>query len=323
MRQSKQLFAMFVTCSLALSPNMVWAEGALLSGSKTNGSSSSTATSSGGLGGTSYVPAQASNPTTTKTEAMLNNAKEAKDKQNSGKTAAMIAAGVMAATAAATCPACTKRGTCPICYAAVIGAAAAALTASQMDKAKNKSNQQAYDVNPVDTKDGSKDIVLGDTPEYQNVTKGISNAGKSAGMKVSNDMTTVTTPDGRTISVADAVSGGGGGLSSSEQAALAANLKAAQAQVAAKMGKDGTLTDGDVIEEYSGGGRGGIATAAADTPAVAAAEEKKGREPSSVEGAFREYNGEKIGVAMDSMFEMMHRRYKHHAEDRNSFLANQ
>jgi len=329
----KQTSKLILILCLVVSPLTALSQ-VLLSGSKSTtdssgSSTSSTATSSGGLGGSSYVPSQSISPTVSKTDAMLTNAQNAKDKQDNGKQMAMIAAGVMGATAAATCPACTKRGTCPICYGALIGAAASLLTAGQMGKASDQSKQQAYDVNPLDMANSSSQnqTKVEDTPAYQNAQKQISSAAKAAGASVSSDLKSLNTADGRNISIPQAMSSGAGasGLTASEQAALATNLKSGQDAIAQKTGADGTKASGDILEEYAGGGsRGGFGKAASDDPAVVAAQAKAdARKPSSVEGAFKEYNGEKIGVAMDSMFEMMHRRYKHHAEERQSFIRTQ
>lgn len=314
----RKLFAIFAALSMSFSPVATLAAetGVVLGGTATNVNKGATA-SQGGLGGVSYVPSQAATPVISKTDALLNNAKKAASQQGAGQQMSMIAAGVMTATAAATCPGCGHRGTCGTCKASLIGAAASALTSLAMSQAKNTSDTQAYDVNPLDVANPANQPKYEESPEYQKVVKDIRNAAKSGNMVLSKDLTKLTDPDGKATSVAGAVtSPSTSGLSASEQASLATTLKKAQDAVAAKIGKDGLASSGS--EESVGGSRPAARTSFAEATNVPAA--ASSRKPSSVEGAFKEYNGEKIGVSVDSMFEMMHRRYKHQAEERQMFM---
>ncbi|PWU19170.1 MAG: hypothetical protein C5B49_06200, partial [Bdellovibrio sp.] len=53
--------------------------------------------------------------------------------------------------------------------------------------------------------------------------------------------------------------------------------------------------------------------------AAGAAAAGAGRNPASLEGSFKDHHGDKIGVSVDSVFEMMHRRYRFEASQNKFF----
>lgn len=89
-------------------------------------------------------------------------------------------------------------------------------------------------------------------------------------------------------------------------------------------GADGGASIAEVNEGGDTGGNGGTNAAnsgLAEGGLAAGAAGAKSRRPSSVAGMSKDFNGDKIGVAQDSLFEMLHRRYRVH-NDANSFLPN-
>jgi hypothetical protein len=88
----------------------------------------------------------------------------------------------------------------------------------------------------------------------------------------------------------------------------------------AAQGVDGSTSDTSVIEstgDYSGGGDGGgrSATTGAGSGVYAMSGVAPGavgvnRDPAQVEGSSVMYNGEQIGVAIDSLYKIQNRRYK-------------
>jgi hypothetical protein len=264
------------------------------------------ATATGGA----YTPTVVTAVSTGGTTGIQNNGANASQKQSNGGNAAMIAAALMAATAAATCPACQTRGTCPICIAAMLGAAAAALTAGKMKDAENKSNTQITDVNP--TKPGAltpvNQAARNESPEQ--TAERINKSTGASGPKLSKDLSKLKLKDGREINVGSAVSaagggGGSGGLKGGELSALKDALKQAK-DAALKAAKDGEQS-GDSNAYVSG--KPGSSSDAPTSTAVASAGFAANRDPASVTGAFKDHNGDKIGVASDSMFIMINRRY--------------
>lgn len=265
-----------------------------------------------GVNGTaSYTPSTIVDPMPTRTDGMQNNAQDASGKQAGGNAAALAALAAMLATMAATCPACGTRGTCPICAAAGIGAAASGLTAGNMSGAKKLSDTQKANVNPT---------LKVDEAEYAesdpaNTAKKINAAAKESGVKVSPDLKTMTTADGKVVSTESAFTGGSG-LNSAELSALK-DMKAKAQDAAAKAalaGKDATAGADDSIA--GGGGKG---SSSSDTTTVVGGGFGVKRDPAAVAGAFKDFNGDKIGVASDSMFSMIKRRYNFESE-RNAFV---
>ncbi len=262
-----------------------------------------------------YTPTIVGVPTVTTETAIQNNGQSASSKQGAGGAAAAAAMAAMAATAAATCPACETRGTCPVCVASLIGAAASGQTGDNMDNAQGLSNQQVAAVNPTVKPDEAPKGFAG-SPAYTAATKDIEKATAGTGFKVSKDLKTVSTNDGRTLDVGKSATGGSsGGMSPLELSSFKDQLKKAQevAQKAASAAQDGLGTG---LEEPSGGGLS--RTTSADSPAAPTVRTGK-RAPANMAGAYKDLNGDRIGVSVDSMFEMMHRRYRA-SSDREMFI---
>lgn len=262
-----------------------------------------------------YTPIAAPNPS--KTEGLENNGQLASQKQGQGGAAAAAALAAMTATMAATCPACAIRGTCPTCIASTIGAAASGLTGSNMDKAQGLSNGQVNAVNPTATPGVKKGFV--NSTAYQAAMKDLEKATNGTGVGISKDFKTITTPDGRTIDAAKALSGGGG-LSGGELSMLKDQMKKA-ADAAAK------VTGAPVMPNVNA--QDGEGTGAASTASSSGADDSerqgggvavaRSRAPANIAGATKDLNGDPIGVGVDSLFEMMHRRYRA-SSDRQMFI---
>lgn len=303
----KKFFAVLTSLVFVLAPVASWS-GPLLSGDGTGGLKSAAA---GGLGGSSYVPVATTGPTTSTTTGIQNNGQNASGQQDNGKMMAMITAGVMAAMAAATCPDCGKRGTCGVCMGSIAGGLAAGLAASQMQGAENKSNAQVTSVNPTATPIASGAGSLTGLSTLKN----LKTAAKSLGGNLSADGKKVTLADGTVI---DGTTGSPNKspLSASEKAMMDSALAKAKADFEKLAGKDGGASTAE-MDEALGGSGSGSGTAASELQAGVAAAAATGRQPTSVAGAFKDFNGDKIGVAQDSLFEMMHRRYKLKGEDKS------
>lgn len=274
----------------------------------------------GGLGGSSYVPANDTQPKVSAVQGIENNGKDASGKQGGGQQAAMITMAAMAALAASTCP---NPSTQAICAASLMGAMAAGMTGSQMGSAKNKSVGQVTSVTPTSPTEtpGASTPTIENSTEYQSAVKDLSKATKSIGATLGKGATSYTTADGKVISPSNSSSGSAAPLSSGEQKMLADTMKKIEKEIQDKVGKDGGVSVVEVNEGFGGGGARGRSSSnmLSDTPSGAGGGEVNLRQPASVAGDFKEFNGEKIGVAQDSMFEMMHRRYKMHGES-DSFI---
>lgn len=313
----KQLiFRILVAAAVALAPTVGLTQtGVVISGSGAPPKAGTQVKSIEGVGGTSsYTPSTVINPDASKTDGMQNNALDASSQQKSGNAAALAAMAVMMGIAAATCPACGVRGTCGICAASTAGAAASGLAAGQMSGAKQKSDQQKMDVNPTLKPETTEYF---DSEAKAEAAKKMNKAAKG-GATVSPDLETITTADGRTLNTAKAFTSGAG-LNSAELAALK-DMKAKAQEAAAKAalaGKDSTPGGDDGMP----GGGGGVKTASTETTTAVGGGFGVKRDPAAVAGAFKDYNGDKIGVASDSMFNMIKRRYSFEAS-RDAFAPN-
>lgn len=312
------LMSMTVTLSMMF-PATVF--GTVIQGTTSTGSVPATGTTETGtgLGSSSYTPTTAVTTTTTGIE---NNGKEGSKNQGNGSNMAMITMIAMAGIAAATCPACGKRGTCPICMASLLGAAAAGLAGQKMDNAQDLSNTQVTDVNPTAPIGGGETPTpIENTPEYQNAVKNMKTAAKSIGATVNKDGTQITTADGEVLDPTKDNKYSNYKPTASEQGMISSALSKAKEDMAAK-GADGAAS---VAAEGEGGEDGGSGssstrTALADESAGGGAgAAANGRKPASVAGMSKDFNGDKIGVAQDSLFEMLHRRYQVH-NNNNSFI---
>lgn len=322
---TKYLLSLTASFCLALLPQASWSQtGVVLQGGGATGTSK-TGTQQGvqvksleGAGGSaSYTPSTVVNPDVSKVSGMENNAKDAASKQSSGQAAALAAMAAMMAVAAATCPACGTRGTCPICIASTIGAAASGLTAGNMAGAKAKSNTQFSNVTP--TQNTANNPQYAERETIDAARKEIEKNLKGSGVKVSSDLKKITTADGRTLEVDDAFSGGAG-LTGSEAAELLKLKPEIQAAAAKAAGAGIDATPGEEGDTFGGGGKSGGSASEAVLAASGAAS-LNSRNVASVAGTFKDFNGDRIGVAADSMFRMINRRYGVEASKDNFIVS--
>ncbi len=309
------IFSFAVATMVALAPLLATAQtGVVISGSGVTPKPGSQVKTIQGVGGTaSYTPSTIVDPMPSKTEGMQNNAKDASSQQGSGKAAALAALAAMIATMAATCPNCPIKGTCGICAMAGIGAAASGLTAGNMSGAKKLSETQKSDVNPTLDPSYTDEFADGGISE---TAKKINKAAAGSGFTVSPDLKSVSTADGRALNTASAFTGGAG-LNSAELSALKDVKTKAQDAAKAAAGKDATAGAEDAIAG-GGGSKGG--SAASTTTTVGGTGFGVKRDPAAVAGAFKDFNGDRIGVASDSMFAMIKRRYSFES-DKQSFVS--
>lgn len=129
----------------------------------------------------------------------------------------------------------------------------------------------------------------------------------------------ITTPDGKSYKPSDFASESAmaaAGFSSGAIAGAVATYDAIQKKAAEKAEKMklGALTTASGFDEGGGSGGGSASSVETSTEGVAVAGSGGGvsidRDPSSLAGMQKNYNGEPIGVAADSIFLMMTRRYK-------------
>lgn len=140
-------------------------------------------------------------------------------------------------------------------------------------------------------------------------------AAKKNGVKYDPKTGKFTLPDGKVM---------GPGDIGSKDAAMAAGVSAgdfdkamkAAADAEKKAGAASKLASGDVGVE--GGGGGGLTPPPADSQEDAAIRGAL-REPTSVAGMAKNFNGDMIGVSGDDIFKMMARRYKQ-MDSKDSFL---
>jgi hypothetical protein len=206
---------------------------------------------------------------------------------------------------AGSCPVCPiNAAMCPICVGSTIGLSASMETGSKMGQAKDLSDGQTTAVNPTmptGTPSPTSNSFTS-SPAVSSAAAQAAQAAQAAGMSIAPDYSSFTTPDGRTINLNTAGANGlPAGLTPAEANALKSALKDAQAAGAKAAGAVKTQV---AVNEMSGDGshRGEIAP-------VKVAKTVHKRVPISVAGAFKDINGDRIGVAADSMFEMISRRY--------------
>lgn len=298
-------------------------------GTVIQGSNQGTVTATGtgtntntGLGGSSYAPTTVNQPTINRTTGIEQNGRNGSQQQGNGSDMSMITMIAMAAVAAATCPACGKRGTCPICMASMLGAAAAGMAGKKMDNAQGISDTQVTDVTPTaPIPGGTTPTPIENTPQYQGAVKNMKTAAKSIGATVNKDGTVITTADGEELTPTKDNKYANYRPTAAEQGQINAALAKAREDMASKPGGDGGASVVAEGEGEGGGGSGssGTRTALADEGMTAGSGRLAGRRPSSVAGMSKDFNGDRIGVAQDSLFEMMHRRYQFH-NNNSSFL---
>lgn len=254
---------------------------------------------------TSFIPSH--NVEVEATKGHRDDGKNAAAKQKSAMMAALASAAITAAIAAATCPNPKMKA---MCTAATIGTMAGLAIAGAMNAAKNKSETQVANVTaggkPTDT------APITSNRSYQATARSLGETSKRAGNTVDLDKSTVKLADGRKIALDDLSSPSAmsaAGLKPGEIKALGELLKESNAKAEAKLADASDGQSGD--ETYSGGSR----TVYSDSPSSSGGG-YEARKPADISGATRNYNGTKIGVAAESIFVMMNRRYHHEASQK-------
>lgn len=162
-----------------------------------------------------------------------------------------------------------------------------------------------------------RDTLNGSVPEVRAISTNIKSL-QDSGL-LSKDLKSITTPDGKKFDAKDFGSKNamsqagvpGSAIQKGLDAFAAANKKAQE--IAEKL-KLGALTEVAGYDE--GGGSGGSSAIAGEdynaqgVPVGGVGNGSNEREPANLAGMQKNYNGEPIGVAADSIFLMMSRRYK-------------
>lgn len=246
--------------------------------------------------------------------------------------AGIAAGGYMAGTNCPSCPYCNY-------YACALGIAGVVLGASVMNSqegAKGKSDRLTSCVTvggacggtaPNGAGDGQNNGPTGtaNVPAGTQAANEILNKMANYGVKVDKNGN-ITLPNGKTINAKDVSSSAGMSALGGSPKDLAAfnNSVKAEAKKLADKAKGGDTETDMFGGENSGGGAAAAAAAQMPGVPVAAAPRIGGidRNPAQVAGMAVNLNGDKIGVAADSLFLMIDRRYELH-KTRGSFLQNQ
>ncbi|WP_413585721.1 hypothetical protein [Bdellovibrio sp. HCB274] len=231
------------------------------------------------------------------------------------------------------------------CAVAAAFTAMAILSMKQAKENGNKASQSMYtgDLSDAYGSNGNYNSSVANDPEYKSVAAvgsdymkkaeaGLSDL-KAQGL-VNNSATKITSPDGSTYNVADMGSAAGMAAAGLPQGAIDSAM-AGSAQVqkkALEKVKIGSTTAVNGYEEGGGGGSGrspsnSESSGGADYAGYPGAGGSGGsgslldKDPSRLAaGMSKNYNGEPIGVAADSIFLMMSRRYKV-KESQDSFFG--
>lgn len=234
---------------------------------------------------------------------------------------------VMGAQASASCPNGPQCPMAPMYY--MMGAQALAQAAASMAQSKQASGTQAQ----VDWRSGGYDSGAGgttyddairatgvDPKQLESIQRNLTSANGLNGFKLSPDGKTLTTPDGKRIPTTtgtSAASLAGAGFS---RGAIDGAMRAANKAEKAIVEKIGAHTAAAGFGEGSGSGgslTAGMAASGSGSGGYGAAAgfglDGAVRDPAaaSVAGLTTEFNGEKIGVAQDQIFQMISRRYDH------------
>lgn len=228
----------------------------------------------------------------------------------------------------------------PSCPWWVAGTLAAATVTGYMMSAKKKSDSTVAAVtdptagastgagSTANNGNGLSTVAYDQDPAWQNAQKSIDQL-KAAGWNVNPSNGTATnTKTGQTISASDLsspASMAAAGYSASDIKAFEGIMDQANAagkKLAASRGADAS---GSLFDGVAGGGKSGSTVGSSllngsELKAVARQNLGVNRDPAQVAGMSKSYNGEQIGVAQDSLFNMIDRRYQLHDKNGN-FLS--
>lgn len=261
-------------------------------------------------------------------------ARKSQNNNMMGMLFGVAAAALTARGAAKTCS--SSFGSNPMCPIYVAGFAASLMVITNMMKARKQSGDTLGAVttfadlkNPNGIPDPDKEAVppfVANDEDYK-VAMATKKKLESQGWKFDTVKGTAKDPNGKTISP---------GLASSESAMKAAGANPSQIagfqsemkQVQKLAEKKAKAIDGGSMFADEGGGGGGASPQAASTAggmdggSYGMPTEKLGidRDPAQVAGMKKDYKGSPIGVAGDSLFEMVDRRYELHQKN-GSFLS--
>ena len=269
--------------------------------------------------------------TFTKSAGITDSADKTKDANKSGQALNKAMGAVNLGIAAACFGTCSSGGGC--CPVAPIFLLMGIQNLAQAGAQGKTAGQAAGTIGQTDTGYSGYDPSAADNdPELKkglDFVASVSNVNPKGGFSYDPVTKTVTAANGKTLKASDvnspaamAAAGVGQGtidmVSSMSEKALAAATKKAE-----KYGK--IVVNG---EEGSSGGGGGSASSVSSGSGGASYGQGVGagrsglgvdRDPAQVAGMQKNYNGEPIGVAGDSIFKMMTRRYKT-KESQNIFL---
>lgn len=233
--------------------------------------------------------------------------------------------------------ACALGLSCPMWIAGVVAAVA---VTGYMTAAKNKSDSTVAAVtdptagastgagSTANNGNGLSTVAYDQDPAWQNAQKSIGQL-KAAGWNVNPSNGTATnTKTGQTISASDLsspASMAAAGYSASDIKGfqnIMDQANAAGKKLAASRGADAS---GSLFDGVAGGGKSGSTVGSSllngsELKAVARQNLGVNRDPAQVAGMSKSYNGEQIGVAQDSLFNMIDRRYQLHDKNGN-FLS--
>ena len=264
---------------------------------------------------------------------------QARQSGNAQRTGQMVATAAIAITSVGAIATCWKPGN-PKCKYWVAGLVASGVALSVMSMAGNKS-KNTYDAVSVNGQgnamDGEVEVnnqkaVAAAQKKFETVKKDLTKKGYKfdvAGKNGKPDPMLFQTPDGKINNAQALMNGpaGGSNASASEFGAFKEfknEMNQKMAQAADKLPSSGESE----FAEGSGGGKSGGAAGFADGSDKTetggdqlnpGAEEQIALETPAVEGLSRNVASEKIGVAGDSLFSMVDRRYELH-EKKGSFL---
>ena len=282
---------------------------AAYSGNNVAPTTTATATSST----TATTSTATSNPTVA--NGALNQGTNTGAKEGGGINLGVIAAGIAGGFAVAYAPKCFSEHDCSKFLMAVAGIGISMAIASQMSKAKSASGLTVGAVSLKGLNDPylhNPDKRVQDTPGYADVV-GATNQLKKMGYNVNLKNGNITTPKGKTYTPSDFSSPAAmaaAGISPADQATFASMMGDITKKAQEKLGVDkaeDSSSGADMTVTQRAGGLG----EASDLAALGSGAEKfnVNRDPSQVAGLSKNLNGDPIGVAADSIFGMMNRRY--------------
>lgn len=253
---------------------------------------------------------------------------KASSSNKQGQVMSLLMGGMLAAQSAShfsTCAGCSGSHPCP--WECVKGAIAAGMAAMSMMQAKEHGSVAGASgltsgltdggTNPYDT--GSYDPTTIDTknPDIQAANDAFKKIQSTGAINTTTGK--ITTPDGKTYNVKDFASEkamAAAGIPSGAIKGAMSNAAALEKKASEKAEKIVASANASSEDSFGGGGGGSTTIVGVDDEAGGmGAGRGKGlglskRDPAQLAGMQKNYNGEPIGVAADSIFLMMNRRYQ-------------